>query len=101
MGKEEIYNQIAEILGELRAVDAVGLAKSMIVEEIRRALAGEEEASVRVAVFIRLINSAEKEINLDELDPEERKLLSENFIKSLEGVKWYLFGAEDKRGETK
>ena len=101
MGKEEIYNQIAEILGELRAVDAVGLAKSMIVEEIRRALAGEEEASVRVAGFIRLINSAEKEINLDELDPEERKLLSENFIKSLEGVKWYLFGAEDKRGESK
>lgn len=101
MGKEEIYNQIAEILGELRAVDAVGLAKSMIVEEIRRVLAGEEEASVRVAVFIRLINSAEKEINLDELDPEERKLLSENFIKSLEGVKWYLFGAEDKRGESK
>lgn len=101
MGKEEIYNQIAEILGELRAVDAVGLAKSMIVEEIRRALAGEEKASVRVAVFIRLINSAEKEINLDELDPEERKLLSENFIKSLEGVKWYLFGAEDKRGESK
>lgn len=101
MGKEEIYNQIAEILGELRTVDAVGLAKSMIVEEIRRALAGEEEASVRVSVFIRLINSAEKEINLDELDPEERKLLSENFIKSLEGVKWYLFGAEDKRGESK
>ena len=48
-----------------------------------------------------MINSAEKEINLDELDPEERKLLSENFIKSLEGVKWYLFGAEDRRGESK
>ena len=101
MDKEEIYNQISEVFGELRAVDAVGLAKSMIVEEIRRALAGEEEASVRVAVFIRLINSAEKEINLDKLDPEERKLLSGNFIKSLEGVRRCLFGAEDKRGEAK
>lgn len=93
MDKEEIYNQISEVFGELRAVDAVGLAKSMIVEEIRRALAGEEEASVRVAVLIRLINSAEKEIDLDNLEPEERKMLSGIFIKSLEGVRWYLFGA--------
>ena len=82
MGKEEIYNQIAEILGELRAVDAVGLAKSMIVEEIRRALAGEEEASVRVAVFIRLINSAEKEINLEIALKVEKMLKKKNALKN-------------------
>lgn len=93
MDKEATYNQISEILGELRAVDAVGIAKSMIIEEIRKALAGEKEATVRVAVLIRLINSAEKEINLDNLEPEERKMLSGTLIKSLEGVRWFLFGA--------
>lgn len=92
MGKEEAYNQISEVLGELRALDAIGIAKSMIIEEIRRALAGEKEAAVKAAVLIRLINSAEKEINLDNLKPEERKMLSGTLIKSLEGVRWFLFG---------
>lgn len=94
MDKEKAYGQIKEAAGELKAMDAIGIAKAMICEKTNELLAGNTRGAFEVAALLRLINSAEKEINLDELDPEERKLLSGNFIKSLAGVKWYLFGGD-------
>ena len=98
MDKEEAYEQIRDAVGELKALDAIGIGKAMILEKTDKLLAGDKKGAFEVAALLRLVNSAEKELNLDELDPEERKLLSGNFIKSLEGVKWYLFGGDNRGG---
>lgn len=96
----DVYEQIKDAVGELKVLDAIGIAKTMLIKSMNRSLKGDVKGVAETAVLLRLINSAMKEIDQDRLEPEERKMLSGNFIKSLEGVRWYLFGG-DNQGEHK
>lgn len=92
--KIEAYEEIGNAVGEMTALNAIGILKPTIVEWVKEVEMGNYINAYKIAALLRLIQSALREIEIDALSEEERRLLSGNFIKSLEGIRWILFGAD-------
>ena len=49
MDKEEAYEQIRDAVGELKALDAIGIAKAMILEKTDKYIEGDKKVAFEVA----------------------------------------------------
>ncbi|MBS6954891.1 MAG: hypothetical protein KH230_16870 [Enterocloster asparagiformis] len=96
--KEEralLYEAVAEQYGELRKIEAIGIADSFNKQHAMELVTkGIEDNSGKTALYmaalLRIMGEAAKNIDYDTLTSDERRMLGGNFIKDLEGLKRYL-----------
>lgn len=90
-----LYETVAEQYGELRKIDAIGIADSFnkqhAIEFVAKGIADDSgKIALYMAAILRIMGEAAKNIDYDTLTPDERRMLGGNFIKDLEGLKRYL-----------
>ena len=97
MDKEKIYNKLLDVSGELSVIDSIGVAQPLLKRMLKECVNADDgsqmETIYETAALLNLLSVSAGKVDTDRLDKEKRILLSGNFIKSAEGVRWFLFGS--------
>ena len=101
-GWEVIFEQIADTYSHLRAFDAIGLAGIMVKDAIKGLPDNRRELlqkTSEIAALLKLEEVAALNLDWESLLPEERRMLSGQFITSLGDVKHLLAGGNKNQGK--